>query len=122
MFKIEENVKNEKVFDRWNKIGFLEGLDNELAVKVADEFEKVAKYIIITEGEYPSSVETMALPCVRRIFQLQDGPNEKYNPEALCEKLREELKKLDTDKFFDTDYEAMICVDVSKFFGNKVDE
>ena len=113
---MEENKK--EIIKRWEDLGFLAGLDEDTTIKVALEMDNVAHYLIGVGDDYPGSVSIIAFPTVRRIFQYYGGPNDKYNPMALCDKIREELRDAyNSQKYKNVDVDAEVCAIVSEYFG-----
>lgn len=113
---MEENKK--EIIKRWEDLGFLAGLDEDTTIKVALKMDNVAHYLIGAGGDYPESVSIIAFPAVRRIFQHYGGPNDKYSPMALCDKIREGLRDAyNSQKYKNVDVEAEVCAMVSEYFG-----
>jgi len=86
---------NNHIYDRWKSFGFLEGLDDEIAMKVALAFE-IASNILLMEGKMMDiyfketgniaddneRVETVIFPVLRRIIGKTPEAHE-YVPEIL---------------------------------------
>ena len=110
----------ERLYELWNSTNMLDGLDEEIARKVADGFTKMARYLFVTESAYLGSVLVCAFPVVRIIFSKYGGPNDKYSPMAVCEKLNQAIKELaDKDvSSLDIDYEVEATQAVAKYFSN----
>ena len=111
----------ERLYELWKSTYMLDGLDEEIARKVADSFTKMARYLFVTESAYLGSVLVCAFPAVRLIFSKYGGPNDKYSPMAVCEQLSQTIKELaDKDVFsLGIDYEAEATNAVAKYFSNE---
>lgn len=115
------STDQERLYDAWKLTGMLDGLDEEIARKVADGFTKMARYLLVTESVYLGSVLVCAFPVVRVIFSRYGGPNDKYSPMAVCEQLNQTIKEL-ADKDVSSlgiDYEAEATQAVAKYFSNE---
>ena len=111
----------ERLYELWKSTNLLDGLDEEIARKVADGFTKMARYLLVTESVYLGSVLVCAFPVVRVIFSRYGGPNDKYSPMAVCEQLNQTIKEL-ADKDVSSlgiDYEAAATKAVAKYFSNE---
>ena len=109
-------------YKKWEALGLLDGLDEETAKKVAVEYEKMAKYILRTKGAYMDSVTTCAFPAVRIIYSKNGGPNELYNPRAICDEINRLLKdmiNMDVTENLGVDCEAEVTTVVSDYFSKK---
>lgn len=116
------------VYKRWKNLGFLEGLNENQAVGLAEEFEKLARYMQLNiNGDTVSSVFSginqnvmvLAFPILRRAYVR--GLNEKYSPRALCEKIAneydKEVRKIWERSMGNIDAEAEFASKVSKYFS-----
>ena len=63
--KIREDIQN-----RWDQLGFTEGLDGTIKENVATLYENEAKHLIYeaTASDNSGSFETVVFPIIRRIF------------------------------------------------------
>ena len=94
--------------ERWDKIGFLGGLDDEMKEVVAAAFDELAFYMMRYDN-YCSSVSITAFPALRRI--LNNGElSTLYTPSALCDFLDKEIKRLAEESDWDTDIEVKVCL------------
>ena len=115
------STDQERLYELWKSTGMLDGLDEEIARKVADGFTKMARYLLVTESAYLGSVLVCAFPAVRLIFSKYGGPNDKYSPMAVCEQLNQSIKEL-ADKNVSSlgiDYEAAATQAVVEYFSNE---
>lgn len=104
------------VVNRWDKVGFLSGLDNNLREKCALSLERMAAYIIneiginedgCIKGEKYNCI--VAFPCIRRISTLL---NDEIMPENIIKDLNRVSKWL---------YKENIIEEISDVCGYKVD-
>ena len=62
--KIREDIQN-----RWESLGFTEGLEGNIKENIATLYENQAKYLIeATSSENSGSFETVVFPIIRRVF------------------------------------------------------
>ena len=118
---IDIGTDQERLYELWKSTNMLDGLDEEIARKVADSFTKMARYLFVTESAYLRSVLVCAFPVVRIIFSKYGGPNDKYSPMAVCEELNQMIKEL-ADKDVSSlgiDYEVAATMVVAKYFSNE---
>ena len=118
---IDNGTDQERLYELWKSTNMLDGLDEEIARKVADGFTKMARYLFVTESAYLEPVLLCAFPVVRIIFSKYGGPNDKYSPMAVCEKLNQTIKEL-ADKDLSSlgiDYEVEASQAVAKYFSNE---
>ena len=68
--------------EKWETLGFLEGLNNEQKVECAERFTEMAKHLMSSEYlHYNELVETIVFPMIRRAIQHGDGLASFYTPE-----------------------------------------
>lgn len=116
------------VYKRWEALGFLTGLDENQAVGLAEEFQKLAEYMQLNLaggtvnsvfGKMNENVQVLAFPALRRAFVR--GLNEKYSPRALCEKIKneydQEVRKIKEKSMTNIDAEAEYCAIVADYFS-----
>jgi len=86
---------NSHIYDRWERLGFLEGLDRELGMKVSLSYE-IAAQIMLMEGKAMdihfkntgnvvddnNRVETIVFPVIRRVLSMFPEAH-KYVPEIV---------------------------------------
>ena len=63
--KIREDIQN-----RWESLGFVEGLEGNIKENVATLYENEAKHLIYeaTASDNSGSFETVVFPIIRRVF------------------------------------------------------
>ena len=109
---------NNEIYKRWKSFGFLEGLTEEDGAALAERYEELGNYMLQNSDNLGEHVETLAFPALRRAFV--GGLNDKYSPRALCEKLKEASREIDTkggkQSFKGIDPEAEICAIVAEYF------
>lgn len=107
------------VYKRWKSLGFLEGLDENQAVGLAEKFEELGNYMLLNIDKLDEHVQTLAFPVLRRAFVR--GLNEKYSPRALCEKIKkeydQEVRKIREKSMTNIDAEAEYAVIISEYFS-----
>lgn len=107
------------VYKRWKSLGFLEGLDENQAIGLADKFEELAQYMQLNIDNLNEHAQTLAFPVLRRAFVR--GLNEKYSPRALCEKIKneydQEVRKINEKSMHKVDAEAEYAVMLSEYFS-----
>lgn len=101
-FKKTENGRKmiETYLYRWDKLGFIEGLDDELKERCAVAMEQLAVYLLTENESYKNfdyAFETIGFPMIRRICCGSVGNNEKLNDLDLFnfEKFIKYCKELD---------------------------
>lgn len=111
-------MENE-VYKRWKSLGFLDGLDENQAVGLAEKFEELAHYMLLNIDKLDEHVQTLAFPVLRRAFVR--GLNEKYSPMALCEKIKkeydQEVRKIKEKSMHKVDAEAEYAIILSEYFS-----
>lgn len=125
---IEKN--KEVVIEKWEKLGLLEGLNDEAKVIVSHAFEKIAKIILLEKLKSNEQVETICFPIIRVILSMNDNYN-KFTVETVQDLMYDFLNTLIKsyeDDFNDVkirceksnieDYEAEFC----HWFANKFSE
>lgn len=130
----------EKYLDRWDKLGFLYGLDGEIKERIALAMEQLAVYFIweAVENDSTRAFETIGFPMVRRII---NGPVNgqdsdlkgldlfdfekfiKYSKELDIKALEDKIEK-EITAFHKIDTEAEACliaceVIISRFNGDE---
>lgn len=92
----------EKYLDRWEKLGFIEGLDGEIRERCALAMEQLAIYLIAeaVDNELTGPFETIGFPMIRRICCGSIGNHVKLNDPDLFnfEKFIKYSKELDVVK------------------------
>ena len=60
----------EEIQDRWDKLGFLEGLEGNIKENIAQLYESEAKHLIYeaTSADNSGAFETVVFPIIRRVF------------------------------------------------------
>ncbi len=87
-----EIKKNNEIYEKWEAYGFLEGLDETMAVKLSNGFETMANIILGGIKTY-IEVETIGFVCLRRC--LQNNPKMVLNRIEVT-RLLDELNKFMT--------------------------
>jgi len=108
--------------EKWETLGFLEGLNNEQKVECAERFTEMAKHLMSSEYlHYNELVETIVFPMIRRAIQNGDGLAYFYTPEKMCrfititfESLRNGFWVLKESGKYDVD--AEYCAFISELF------
>lgn len=107
------------VYNTWKMLGFLEGLDENQAVGLAEKFEELGQYMQLNIDSLNEHVQVLAFPVLRRAFVR--GLNEKYSPRALCEKIKkeydQEVRKIKEKSMTNIDAEAEYAVIISEYFS-----
>ena len=107
------------VYKKWKGLGFLEGLDEDQSVGLADKFEELAQYMLLNFDNIDEHTQTLAFPVLRRAFVR--GLNEKYSPMALCNKIRDEydqeVRKIKEKSIHKVDAEAEYAVMLCEYFS-----
>jgi hypothetical protein len=104
--------KGQKMIDtfveRWQRFGFIEGLEGEIRERCAVAMEQLAIYLITeaVEKELSGPFETIGFPMIRRICCGSIGDNVKLNDLDLFnfEKFLKYSKELDVVKLIDEVY------------------
>jgi hypothetical protein len=110
------------VLERWEKLGFIDGLDYETRKEVAYNYEALAQYLIFSEGgekflEMPS-FEEICFPIVRRVIDRLDHYT--FNFWKFLEYCKEldfadmDSKLSKVDFMYHIDYQAELCWIVSE--------
>lgn len=129
----------DKYLDRWDKLGFLDGLDGEIKERVAVAMEQLATYLIweAVEDDSINAFETIGFPMCRRIVAGSIGNFTKlkdldlfkfetflkYCRELDVRKLEEKITEV-SKPFYEIDVEAEACalaceVMIDKFNGSE---
>ena len=107
--------KGQKMIDtfveRWQRFGFIEGLEGEIRERCAVAMEQLAIYLIAetVEKELSGPFETIGFPIIRRICCGSIGNNVKLNDLDLFnfEKFLKYSKELDVVKLIDEVYNVI---------------
>ena len=115
--ELDLRIDNSKTpLERWEDLGFLEGLSKEKKEIAANNFEKMAIFLIET------NIETIVFPIIRRIIQ-DDETVIDINIQKLLSSFynaHEKFKTLtDNDLNSNSDIETEFCLEVVKEYLNK---
>ena len=115
--ELDLRIDNSKTpLERWEDFGFLEGLSKEKKEIAANNFEKMAIFLIET------NIETIVFPVIRRIIQ-DDETVININIQKLLSSIynaHEKFKVLtDNDLNSNYDVETEFCLEVVKEYLNK---
>lgn len=88
------------IIKKWERIGFLSGLDGENKDRVAVAYEQIATFLLQDKNEYSKSVlATLSFPMVRRVICGSMSNEENYVPKEKFS-IKKFIKVLtDTDKY-----------------------
>ncbi|MBP5723249.1 MAG: hypothetical protein J6X18_06725 [Bacteroidales bacterium] len=96
---VSEEATKDEVIERWNKLGFLQGLEGVLKEECAICFEKMALYLINEMKEEDGFFEAAAFPIIRRVLvggEFEEGIGSfdgKFNPKEIKEFFNSNFEK-----------------------------
>lgn len=115
--------------EKWEKLGFLEGLNDEQKTECAERFTEMAKHLMSSEYlHYNEIVETVTFPLIRRAIQNGGGLASFYTPEKMCRFITVTFETLRNGFWIlrnepDYDIQAECCAFISElFYKNRYEE
>lgn len=98
----------EEIFERWNKLGMLEGLEEEQAKNCAYYFEYMATWIIKNDNKLITNDDLFSLvvfPAIKKIVISNNGFNEVLFD---CQKIYDLYKKICYNELMQKDEEIVL--------------
>ena len=103
----------EEILEKWSKLGFLNGLEYQKRINVANAFEMAAQKLISEQSDKYSDIEQISFPILRRIFQTIETELDLNIIEINVFKI---LEKLNSEKEMFLDINAAPGVDIEVAF------
>lgn len=111
------NKYKRTIRDKWEKTGFLYGLEEKHKISLSIAYENIATYLLKNENKFSLKTETIIFPCIRRIFYLNNF--QEINPIHIIYVLEDIYKNIELKNDIHVDVEAEFCCCFTEYYVRK---
>tara|TARA_R110000796_G_scaffold19237_3_gene57785 strand:+ start:1142 stop:1525 length:384 start_codon:yes stop_codon:yes gene_type:complete len=93
------NIKEDKIYEKWNNLGFLQGFSEDNKMNLANGYERLANHLLANTGDnkiYNKQLDSYSFPVLRRYLTL--NPNINLTDEFIMDFLFELNKYVEINK------------------------